>query len=594
VIRNITDKSDKKEFNIKILQTTEGLIKYDNNPKLVVNALNNHFCSVGEKIVNKLGKPSKRYKTEKSVTNSLFLTPITEQEISDYINQLNSKTASGIDEISATILKNTKQYILKPLQHIFNVSIETGIFPDKYKIAKIKPIYKKGIRTDPNNYRPISLLSNCSKLLEKCIKKRLVTFLEQTCFFSDNQYGFRAGRSTSDAIYNLTEIICKEIDNNCKVITIFLDLAKAFDTISHNILLSKMENCGIRGLTLSWFKSYLTNRKQAVQIENNVSDYSCIQYGVPQGTVLGPILFLIYINDLCNLKLTGNIQSFADDTTITISGVTWKETFYKAEIELKKVSNWLHENLLVLNTDKTRYMTFSPTIIGQPTNNIKIKYHKCVSMINCDCKELVQEKQITHLGVIIDQHLKWNIHIQHVIKLLRKLSYKFLQLRNIVDIKTLRMVYHALVQSILIYGIISWGAAYETNLKPLIVQQNNILRICTNKTYETRVDSLYKEFSVLTLPKLYIKAVLIYYKKNENKWKKIQHAYKTRSKMKLNLEYIRTNKEIARCHSSIMAPKIYNNMPMYIKSERNLNRFKKLISKWIQSITKEQLEAIFG
>ncbi|KAJ0183168.1 hypothetical protein K1T71_001144 [Dendrolimus kikuchii] len=290
-----------------------------------------------------------------------------EQEIDSIINSLKSDSTVGWDSIPTKVLKMAKNILTVPLTHIVNLCIEKGVFPKVFKKSIIHPIFKAGDRNCVGNYRPISVLTSLSKVLEKIVNKRLVTYLEDKHILSNNQFGFRQGKSTEQAVSELVNFVAKHVDNKDKCLGVFLDLAKAFDTVSVPILVNKLEAIGIRGIALKLFKDYLSDRTQKVTIGGYFSKEIPITYGVPQGSVLGPKLFLVYINNLCNLELDkSKIFSYADDTAIIFYAKTWEETKSTAELGLHKISNWPIVNLTcpryplrsaneALATDRWRY-----------------------------------------------------------------------------------------------------------------------------------------------------------------------------------------------------------------------------------------------
>ena len=293
------------------------------------------------------------------------------------------------------MLKILDPYISVQLSSIFNESFQYGIFPDKLKIAKAIPIFKKGDSSKNSNYRPISLLSIFSKIIEKLMHQRLYNFLELHEILFQMQFGFRKGHSTDHALISLSERIKNTLDSNRVGCGIFIDLQKAFDTVNHNILLQKLNHYGIRGTALNWFESYLSGRLQYVSINGHSSSVGGINCGVPQGSVLGPLLFLIYINDLPNSSRILSFFLFADDTNIYFESDNVTELKYKINKELQKVKSWLEVNKLSLNIDKTNYVVFHSPRKKLP-DDIGIKLGK---------KPVSRTCYVKSLGVLMDDNL---------------------------------------------------------------------------------------------------------------------------------------------------------------------------------------------
>ena len=324
-------KKNKLNINIKKLSINNNDIVL---PNQIAQELNNYFVNVGSTLVSKLPKSNCIYTDFLNVPiqNSFYCDSISISEILSEINHLKKKKSTGPDVFNFTIVSDIAQQIVLPLQFIYNLSLETGIFPDKLKVAKIIPIYKKDDPNKPSNYRPISLLSIFSKLFEKILCRRLMQFWNRNNVLYDYQFGFREHHSTSLALIEVTDKIYKELDDGNFAAGIYIDLQKAFDTVDHNILLDKLYNCGIRGTPHKLLKDYLSNRLQYTVNGVSKSSMQLINCGVPQGSVLGPILFLIYVNDISNATDLTVPRLFADDTNLFL--------FDKCICNLEKSVTW--------------------------------------------------------------------------------------------------------------------------------------------------------------------------------------------------------------------------------------------------------------
>ena len=399
------------------------------------------------------------------------------------------------------LIKNIIQSIAAPFTYICNQSFLTGIFPNKMKTAKVIPIYKTGDRNQFTNYRPISLLSQFSKIIEKLFVARLDHFIEKHHLLSNHQYGFRSKRSTVMAVTELVEAISTSIDNREYTVGVFIDLKKAFDTIDHAILIKKMDRYGIRGVANKWLASYLQNRTQYVHVDGIDSDPLCITHGVPQGSVLGPKLFIMYINDIGEVLTMLKHVLFADDTSLHSSGRDLGQLLNTVEDELKLLKKWFDANKLSLNLSKTKYILFC---------NRKIDTQVKLTIQDI---EIERVNEVKFLGVIIDNKLSWKSHIANIKTKISKTIAILYKLKPLVNKNSLYILYCSLVLPYLTYCVEIWGHTYKTILKPLFLIQKKTIRILHKTDYLAPTNPLFINKQLLKLEDLVnLNTALIMYK----------------------------------------------------------------------------------
>ena len=463
--------------------------KTSTDPLEIANKFNNHFTTIAAKIEKNIAKTEKRFNEYLTNPNekTFSLYPTNPTEVEDYIKNLNIRKSIGPFSIPNRILKEFNKLFSVPISRIFNMSLDLGIFPQKMKIAKIIPFFKKEDKLDCNNYRPISLLPNISKLFEKLIHNRLSKFLEENnCLFS-KQFGFRNKHSTTHALIDITETVRKALDNNEFACGVFLDFQKAFDTVNHEILLKKLSHYGVRGHAQKWFNSYLTNRKQFTTVNNIDSQTSDISYGVPQGSVLGPLLFLIYINDLNRVITYSYIRHFADDTNILYRDKSLRKINQRINFDLKNIVNWLRANRIALNTSKTEIVLFrSPKKMVTRKMNFRISGQK-----------IEVKSSAKYLGIIIDESLNWKKHYTILKTKLERSIGLLAKLRHYVSANLIRTVYFAIFDSYLRYGCQVWGQHRNANTNTISQLQDKAIRVISFKDRNAAPQPLFHEKKII-------------------------------------------------------------------------------------------------
>ena len=418
-----------------------------------------HFCeyftNIGPNLESSIPPSSRSCRSFLSGTymNSIFLRPTTEQEILEICSSFRSGAASGYDQITMNVVKETVDVEIQPLTYIIDLSLSSGVVPDQMKIARVIPLFKSGDLSLFTNYRPVSFLPAFSEILERIVYNRLINFLNKYSILSCNQYGFRKNHSTAYALIQLYDKLSDAIDEGNVTLGLFIDLSKAFDTVNHDILLAKLEFYGVRGVALEWFKSYLSCRSQFVQYNGYSSSSKYIKCGVPQGSILGPLLFLLnIINDLCDVSKALDFILFADDTNIFYSH---KDQNYLMEIvntELKKLSSWFQANKPSINIKKSNFILFKTK-----QNRRTLDLHFSINE-----NEIDRVHEVLFLGVILDEHLSWKPQIQNVARKISKSIGIICKSSFYLNKNSLCTLYYSLVYPYLHYCASIWGSTYQS------------------------------------------------------------------------------------------------------------------------------------
>ena len=529
------------------------------NKLIISEKFNDLFINIGPTLADKIPKQSKIPESYlgSRIENSILLAPVTLTEIDDIFKTLR-RCAPGYDELTTDIISLSLPCIKNPLLHIMNQSLLQGVFPNELKVANVIPLYKADDPMKFNNYRPVSLLSILSKIFEKAMYNRLTDFLETQKLLMEKQFGFRKDHSTYMALMLLVDNLIKSLENGEYVLGVFLDFSKAFDTVDHAILLSKLYHYGIRGPALTWFQSYLSGRQQFVTYNGVQSSMKVVKCGVPQGSILGPILFLVYINDLANICRNTLPFLFADDTNLFISGSNLPQIEEMLNQELQEISLWLKVNKLSLNIKKTHYMLFTNKRSTKPCISVDIDGH------SIDAVEYTR-----FLGIYIDNKLNWKKHIAYISGKVSRGIGIILKARKILNSDAMKTLYYSFIYPFFTYCNHVWGNAYDSNLYPLVMLQKRIIRIITLSKYLDHTGPLFKELGLLKIGEInkYLLGKFMYKWSNSRvpllfqdmfQYVRNVHGYGTRQSDHLYTPIVKTN--LGKCSLRYKGPVIWNSI----------------------------------
>ena len=545
-----------------------------NSNSAIANAFNEHFADIGKKLDENI-IPLNDFRNYLEIQpDSIYLTDTTKEEIEKIISSLADKKSYGMDKLPSKAYKIGKYKLSELIMQLINMSFSKGIYPDCLKMGKVCPVFKNGSKDNPNNYRPITTLNTLAKIFEEAMKTRITIFLESKNYLSNRQFGFRKQHSTELAVVALTDNILNKINTGKKVGTIFIDLKKAFDTVNHTILLAKLNAIGIRGVAYKWLESYLKNREQFTNINNVYSHKNKLTIGVPQGSRLSPILYLIYVNDIEKFSNTNtnNLILFADDTSLTVSANNEKELEKNMNMELKLLENWFSANRLTLNSEKTNFIIYSNrsrTI--QQNYNIKVKD-----------QEIKRVKVTKYLGFNLDEKLNYKDHIEMILTKIRRRIPIIIKTKDKLNLKSKLKIYYALIYPNLLYGANLYGNSNKGSLKKLEKLHNKVIKILFATRNVIRSSEIRRKHKLISLNGIInMKKIQIVYQFLQNKLPRIISADYNEKIERNHNRVLRNNFSfpIFRFINNTTSRHSYNNTELWNNLNQNIkaiNHYKKI------------------
>lgn len=557
---------------------------FEGDAQEIVEECNNYLIQIMPKLLGQLRSVPFTHNIC-SHNKSLFLRKLTPDDIFRLSKKIKNKHSSGDDEIPASLIKLCIHEIKHILTYIINASFKWGVFPEQLKTALIRLVHKKGDKNVIDNYRPISLLCSFSKLFELAMCERLVQFLQDYNILSINQHGYIPNCSTETAIYQFTCKILGALERGELALGMFLDLSRAYDSLDHELLLMKLERYGVRGKALKWFRSYLTGRNQRVGINKNGQEYKSslkpISFGVPQGSIIGPILFVVYINDLYD-ALNNSVEcitSYADDTSLLVSAAACPGLTEKGNGAFCSADDWFAANKLILNKRKTNLVCFKTKQCNRETP----------VQLTLAGETVLLSNHVKFLGIHIDESLDWSQQISCLCAKLNSICYCGRIVRRYLNDKCLRTIYFACFHSLMRYGVIFWGNS--SGINRVFVVQKRMIRIMFGMKVLESCRGVFRRHNVLTVYGTFIYECLIFLFKNKKDFEdSVVHSHDTRT---LDLTYPKHRLTMSEKCAHYMCIKLYNTLPTRLRIEENFCVFKRQVKQLLVELEPYTMSEFF-
>ena len=588
VIRSVIP-SNKSSSNNEIL-LKDGARKLDRTE--VAHFINNYFINVGN-----LSSPLDALSVQTDDPSMLeghdecedcAWNEVGQLEVHKVIKSINTSKSSGLDNISSLVIKTAFESLIPEVTFMYNLSFDRACFPNNWKKALVVPIPKQGNLTKVQNYRPISLLPLPGKVLEKLVHHQLSDHFETESLLAEEQYGFRKNHSTIHAIAQVTNFINKKLDARLPTAAVFIDFRKAFDCVQHPMLIKKLRDMGLSETVINWVTSYLSNRKQRVYANNTYSDYQSITQGVPQGSVLGPLFYIVYANDLAKIVKHCRLAMYADDTVLYTSHKDFDVSVRDLQEDIDSLALWCRTNGITANTDKTKVMVFGSKCSLAKLPNFEIKFGNV---------PLQTVSSYKYLGLTLDSQLNYNLHVSKIISSVTGKLKQFQRMRSFLSSKAAVMVYKGMILPILEYGDVFLHAATAENRKRLQILQNKGLRCALNRGIDTDTVELHREANLLKLHYRREQHILNYVFDSaqvaSNLRVRPNMTVKTRSSTKVLLRVKRPYTEKFKRSLAYVGPRRWNALPERFHHVHSKTVYKSMVNGWISAKAKSAANASY-
>ncbi len=542
--------------------------------KDAANSFNQYFTSVGQELSKEFDNvnvkcPCDDVRNKFQCNNDSFkFHNVSASFVYEQLCSMDNNKSTGLDLFNVKLLKLAAPYVSQSLAHICNLSLNTSKFPDDWKKAKVTPIFKSGDKSNVSNYRPISVLPIISKIIERNVHNQLYAYLCSKNILSDSQSGFRSKHSTTTTLLDVQDYILNNMDKGLATGVIFLDLKKAFDTVNHEILIKKLAKYGINGNELNWFKSYLHNRSQAVRVNSSLSDFKTYNTGIPQGSILGPLLFIIFVNCLPDI-VTCKTVMYADDTSLMCKAKNVDDLKVQLESNLKAVAQWFQANKLTLNTDKTKFMVFGTSHILDQFSDITVTFND---------KVIEKVDVFKYLGIKFDSNMSWSSQIDYLSGNVSKRIGVVKRVKYFLPQKTLVMLSNALVIPYFDYASSVWSNCSATNKSHLQVLHNRLARTILSADIRTPIDIMLDSLNWIRLSERWNNHMLILtfkcikkmcpdYLCNQFNFVHNTHNHRTRSQTTNTLIVPKSSSNSGDRTFIVRAARLWNNLPQVFRAD---------------------------